>query len=66
MGPQPCAQGLQCWLLQFSGDFICTESCTMASDCTDPGYGSNPCCQMPGFQTLETVCIPRMYPECEQ
>jgi hypothetical protein len=66
MSGQPCAQGLECWLLQASQVFVCTEACTLASECTDPGYGVDPCCHMPGFQTLETVCIDRAHPECEQ
>lgn len=63
-GPQPCAFGLECWLLLTDEVFVCTESCTSASQCTDPGYGPDPCCTMPGFQTLETVCIAASHAEC--
>lgn len=65
-GATPCAPGLQCWLLQTSQVYLCTKSCTAAAQCTDPGYGSDPCCTMPGFQTLETVCIGAGYAECAQ
>ncbi|HUH05204.1 MAG TPA: hypothetical protein VML75_24565 [Kofleriaceae bacterium] len=65
-GLTPCAPGLECWLLQISQAYVCTESCTTATQCTEPGYGSGPCCTMPGFQTLETVCIDGSYAECQR
>ncbi len=65
-GPPPdfCEADLECWGLIVSDVFLCTERCTNAVECMDKGYGPNPCCTQPGFQTLETVCIPGEYVEC--
>lgn len=62
--PDFCAPGLECWQLLSSGTFICTRSCETAAECTE--YGTGACCARPGFQTLETVCIPGQYAECGQ
>jgi hypothetical protein len=63
--PDNCAPGIECWGLVESDEFLCTERCTDAGDCTDPGYGDSPCCAIPGFQTLQTVCIPGDRIECQ-
>ena len=64
MVPAICAQGLECWQLAIeSFVFICTEACTDASECT-ADYGAGACCKRPGIQTIETVCIPGTYAEC--
>ncbi len=60
--PDVCAPGLECWLLLDSGQYICTQLCSDASECTE--YGADPCCVQPGFQTLDTVCIPGQFGEC--
>jgi hypothetical protein len=61
--PDFCAPGLECWQLLDSNEFICTESCESAAGCG--AYGPGACCARPGFQTLETVCIPGAYSECD-
>jgi hypothetical protein len=60
--PDVCAPGLECWLLLQSGQFLCTQPCSDATMCA--AYGSDPCCVLPGPQTLETVCVPGQYAEC--
>lgn len=66
MVPAICADGLECWQLAFeSFVFLCTEPCTDASECT-ADYGADACCERPGIQTIETVCIPGSYAECDQ
>jgi hypothetical protein len=64
MVPAICAEGLECWQLAFeSFVFLCTQPCSEASECT-ADYGAGACCERPGIQTLETVCIPGSYAEC--
>jgi hypothetical protein len=60
--PDTCAAGLECWLLLESDVAICTRYCDSPADCGD--YGPDACCELPGFQALDPVCIPAMYTEC--
>lgn len=60
--PPFCADGLECWGLMTTGIFLCTESCSDASECTE--YGPMACCKRPGIQTIQTVCMAGMYAEC--
>ncbi len=60
--PNVCASGLDCWFLVESGRSICTELCVDANECG--AYGGSACCARPGFQTLDTVCIPAKFNEC--
>jgi|GEM_PF-4190707 len=61
--PDFCAPGLVCWQLFTTGDLICTQDCTSASEC-EPDYGTGACCARPGPQTVNTVCIPAGASEC--
>lgn len=60
--PALCGPQLECWGLLTSGVYICTKRCETTSECYQ--YGDGACCAIPGFQTLETVCIPADYAEC--
>lgn len=62
MLPNICDQVLECWLVISAGEYICTQPCADASECG--AYGPDACCERPGFQTLETVCLPGSYEEC--
>lgn len=62
--PPRCAPGLVCWRLLDSEQSICTEPCDDARECA--GYGAEPCCVRPGFQTLERVCVPGDFAECAE
>lgn len=59
-----CRPGLECWGLLTSGVYLCTKHCETRSECFE--YGDGACCAIPGFQTLETVCIPAGYAECAE
>lgn len=58
-----CSTDFTCWLLVDSDTVICTEECETSADCVSYGVGA--CCQIPGVQTLKTVCIPGSYVECQ-
>lgn len=60
--PWVCAPGLECWLLLESNEYLCTQPCEQPDECS--AYGDGACCARPGFQTLETVCIPGSYAAC--
>lgn len=60
--PTLCGPELECWGLLTSGVYLCTKHCETRSECYE--YGDGACCAIPGFQTLETVCIPAGYAEC--
>lgn len=60
--PNVCDQTLECWFIQLDGVYMCTQPCTDVSECDD--YGPGACCIQPGFQTLETVCLPAGYTAC--
>lgn len=60
--PNLCRPGIFCWGLLTSDAYICTDVCNTASECFE--YGPDACCAVPGFQTLEKVCIPAGYAEC--
>ena len=61
--PNICAPELECWLVISSGNYLCTQPCADASECT--AYGPGACCERPGFQTLETVCLGPEIDECQ-
>lgn len=50
-----CRPGLECWVVQSTGEPICTQPCGDVGACG--AYGSGACCERPGFQTLTTVCL---------
>ncbi|HTM22257.1 MAG TPA: hypothetical protein VL172_17175 [Kofleriaceae bacterium] len=61
--PDTCADNLDCWLLLASNVAICTRLCGDASECT-ADFGADACCELPGFQAVDKVCIPGSYQEC--
>ena len=62
--PIGCHPGLTCWFLQFTDIEICTRGCTTADECSDD-YGEGACCERPGIQVLDRVCLPADSQECE-
>ena len=60
--PNVCDQGLECWFVFSANEALCTQPCTEAAECS--AYGAGACCERPGFQTLETVCLGPEIEEC--
>ena len=56
-----CQPGLECWLFLSVGQAVCTKPCDSASEC---GEYAPACCERPGAQTLETVCMPESRGNC--
>lgn len=49
-----CRPGLECWIIQVTGEPVCTQPCADVSAC---GAYAPACCERPGFQTLTNVCM---------
>ena len=49
-----CRPGLECWIIQATGEPVCTQPCADETTC---GSYAPACCERPGFQTLTTVCM---------